>query len=58
MPELPEVEITKKGISSFVDSNVIQKIIVRDNHRRHAINAVNLILRTPDLNIFFFNSFT
>ncbi len=37
MPELPEVEITKKGISPFVDSKVIQKIIVREYKLRWPI---------------------
>ena len=38
MPELPEVETTKRGIEPHVNDQVIKKILVRNNKLRIPLN--------------------
>ena len=38
MPELPEVETTKRGIEPYVKDQIIKKILVRNNKLRIPLN--------------------
>ena len=38
MPELPEVETTKRGIEPYVNNQIIKKILVRNNKLRIPLN--------------------
>ena len=38
MPELPEVETSKRGIEPHVNDQVIKKILVRNNKLRIPLN--------------------
>lgn len=37
MPELPEVEVTKKGISPYIEGNIIKNVIIRNYQLRNNI---------------------
>jgi formamidopyrimidine-DNA glycosylase len=37
MPELPEVETTRRGIAPYISSQVISRVIVRERRMRHPI---------------------
>ena len=38
MPELPEVEVTKRALAPHIVGNTIEKIIIRDDRLRWPIN--------------------
>ena len=38
MPELPEVETTKRGVEPYVKNETIEKILVRNNKLRIPFN--------------------
>ena len=50
MPELPEVETTKRGIEPYVNDQVIKKILVRNNKLRIPLNK-KLIKKIIDVDI-------
>ncbi len=37
MPELPEVETTRSGITPYVENNTVERVVIRDSRLRWPI---------------------